>query len=350
MRDLEERIRRFVREPGDEGQLARLALAAWRWQSGANPRLDAVERRRRDDGGRLDDWRDIPLVPTLAYRSDDLGTRRPERTFLSSGTSTGARSRHPHGFLDLYRTVIETTFPAACLPAPPPVPMLSLIPSSGQQPDSSLAFMVDHVMRRFGSPESTWALGERGVELSTARSWLGAAQRRGLPVVVLATTIALDQLLQGLRRRYLHFRLPPGSVLFETGGSKGSGTVVDRGELLDAVQEWLGLGRDRVVQEYGMTELTSHFYASPLHGGEPGVFLPPPWTRVRILSPESLTEQTAGGEGLIAVLDLANLSSAVHLLTEDLGVAEGEGFRLRGRAAGAQLRGCSLVAEELARS
>ena len=36
-----------------------------------------------------------------------------------------------------------------------------------------------------------------------------------------------------------------------------------------------------------------------------------------------------------------------HLLTEDLGVADGDGFRLLGRAAGAELRGCSLVVEEL---
>ena len=51
--------------------------------------------------------------------------------------------------------------------------------------------------------------------------------------------------------------------------------------------------------------------------------------------------------GLISVFDLANVGSAVHLLTEDLGIAEGDGFRLLGRAAGAELRGCSLVVEEL---
>ena len=52
----------------------------------------------------------------------------------------------------------------------------------------------------------------------------------------------------------------------------------------------------------------------------------------------------------LAFFDLANVGSAVHVLTEDLGVAEGEGFRLLGRAAGAELRGCSLVVEELQRA
>jgi hypothetical protein len=35
------------------------------------------------------------------------------------------------------------------------------------------------------------------------------------------------------------------------------------------------------------------------------------------------------------------------VLTENLGSIEGKGFRLLGRAAGAQLRGCSLTVEEL---
>jgi hypothetical protein len=39
------------------------------------------------------------------------------------------------------------------------------------------------------------------------------------------------------------------------------------------------------------------------------------------------------------------MGSAVHVLTEDLGVAEGESFHLLGREA--ELRGCLLVVEEL---
>jgi hypothetical protein len=96
-----------------------------------------------------------------------------------------------------------------------------------------------------------------------------------------------------------------------------------------------------------MTELTSQCYTRTLLGDDPDVFVAPHWMRVRVLDPETLAEAPVGTPGLIAVFDLANLGSAVHLLTEDLGIAEGEGFRLLGRAAGAELRGCSLVVEEL---
>ena len=99
-----------------------------------------------------------------------------------------------------------------------------------------------------------------------------------------------------------------------------------------------------------MTELTSQMYTQTLNGGDPGLYQPPHWVRVRILDPETLAEAPAGTTGLICVFDLANLSSAIHVLTEDLGVAEDQGFRLVGRAAGAELRGCSLSFEELTRS
>jgi len=69
--------------------------------------------------------------------------------------------------------------------------------------------------------------------------------------------------------------------------------------------------------------------------------------RVRVLDPATLADAAPGAPGLLALFDLANLSSAVHVLTEDLGVQDGDGFRLVGRAAGAELRGCSLAAEEL---
>jgi hypothetical protein len=225
--------------------------------------------------------------------------------------------------------------------------MLSLIPSREQLPDSSLSFMVDHVLSRWGAPGSVTAFGPRGVELARARSWAGACQREHKPVLVLATAFALAQWLEGLERMDLRFRLPPGSAVFETGGFKGRTQELTRKELVEKVGIWLGVPPGSVVREYGMTELTSQCYTRALEGGDPDLFVSPPWVRVRILDPATLEEAPAGVPGLISVFDLANLGSAVHVLTEDLGVAEVGGFRLLGRAAGAELRGCSLVVEEL---
>ena len=138
---------------------------------------------------------------------------------------------------------------------------------------------------------------------------------------------------------------------------------VSRNDLLHRVEQHLGLPASRIVGEYGMTELTGQCYTRALldplddprndrdDGADPTAFFAPPWMRVRILDLATLDEAPEGELGLVAIFDLANVGSAVHLLTEDLGrAASGGGFHLEGRASGAELRGCSLTVEEMERS
>lgn len=343
-----ERVSRFLTAPESDSFEA-LALAAFAWQF---ERIEPYRRlceRRGATPETVTDWRRIPPVPAAAFKTLTLAAEPAVEVFRSSGTTAGEeqRSVHHQPFPDLYRRVIDASFPHFCLPYGGPLPILSLIPTREQLPDSSLSFMADHILARYGTPESLTAFGPRGVDAVKARSWAGSRQREGRPVLVLATAFAVAQWLDALERLDLKFRLPAGSAIFETGGFKGRATELTREELLARVQEWLAVPPDFVVREYGMTELTSQCYTRVLLGGSPDIFVAPHWVRVRLLDPETLEEAPAGTPGLISVFDLANLGSAVHLLTEDLGVAEGDGFRLLGRAAGAELRGCSLVVEEL---
>ncbi|HEX9944302.1 MAG TPA: hypothetical protein VGG03_20010 [Thermoanaerobaculia bacterium] len=344
-----DRVVRFLTAPGAE-RFEDLALAAFAWQF---ERIEPYRRlceRRGATPATVKDWRQVPTVPAAAFKTMTLAAEPAGEIFRSSGTTGEQRSVHHQPFPDLYRRVIDASFPHFCLPYTGPsgrLPILSLIPTREQLPDSSLSFMADHILARHGDPESATAFGPRGVEATKARSWAAARQREGHPALVLATAFALAQWLDALERQDLRFRLPAGSAIFETGGFKGRTTELTREDLLARVQTWLGVPPTSVVREYGMTELTSQCYTRALLGGDPDLFVAPHWVRVRLLDPETLEEAPAGTPGLIAIFDLANLGSAVHLLTEDLGVAEGEGFRLLGRAAGAELRGCSLVVEEL---
>ena len=349
---LVERVTHFLGDPEGD-RFADLALAVFAFQ------YERVEAYRRLCDGRgvspatVRDWREVPVVPALAMKRLVLCADEPLEVFESSGTTGegGTRSLHHHPYPDLYRQAIACSFPRFCLRGvEPPLPMLSLVPTREQAPRSSLGFMVAYVMEAWGSADSTTAFGERGVDVPRARSWLAARQREGRPVLLLATSFALAALLDALERRYLHFRLAPGSVIFETGGYKGRHQELGRAELLARVETWLGVAAGQVVREYGMTELTSQCYTGVLLGGDPERFLAPHWMRARVLHPETLAEQPWGESGLLAIFDLANLGSAVHLLTEDLAVADGEGFRLLGRAGEAELRGCSLTVEELARN
>jgi hypothetical protein len=345
-----ERVASFLDDPGSAA-FEELALAAFAFQY---ERIEPYRRLCAARGaapGRVASWREVPLVPAAAFKRLTLAAAPAREVFRSSGTSRGEaeRSVHHHPFPELYRRVIDASFPRFCLPWDGRPAMLSLVPTREQLPDSSLSFMVDHVLARFGGPESATAFGRRGVEAGAARSWAGARQRQGKPVLVLATTFALAQWLESLARLGLRFRLPAGSAVFETGGFKGQGREVSRDELAAARSERLGIAPGAVVREYGMTELTSQCYTRALLDGDPDLYVAPHWVRFRVLDPETLAESSPGTPGLLALFDLANLGSAVHLLTEDLAVAEADGFRLLGRAAGAELRGCSLAVEELLR-
>ena len=330
-----------------------LALEAFRFQFERVAPYRAMCERAGRTPATVATWSEVPMVPATAFAGVELATEEPLETFRSSGTLGAERSVHRHPYPDLYRAVVDATFPRYCMPpgsgATDPPPMLALVPPREIASDSSLAFMIAHVLERFGGPDSRYGVGARGIEIGVCRSWLGAHQRAGRPVLVLATALALADLLERLERMNLHFRLPPGSAVFETGGFKGRRREIARADLISAATDWLGIPPERVVSEYGMTELTSQAYTDTLAGGAEGVFVAPPWMRVRALDPATLAELPAGATGLLAIFDLANVGSALHLLTEDLGSTGDGGFRLEGRAPDADLRGCSLLAEELGR-
>jgi len=338
-----ERISAFV---GDEttdsfGDLTRVAFAR---QFESSPPLRRLAVANGVSPETLADWRQVPMIPTLSFKSLRLAIDEPLEVFESSGTTGSTPSRHYHPYPDLYRDVIDATFPAAVLAGHEALPMLSLVPGRQEAPHSSLAFMLDHARSRWGGPGSQSVAGPRGLDARAARGFLAARQRDRQPALILSTAFALKQLLEALARLRVSFRLPPGSRVFETGGYKGQSRELERHELEAAVAHHLGLGGEAIVREYGMTELTSHFYGSP--GGTE--FKVPPWVRTQILDPATLEIVPLGQPGLLAIFDLANFGSALHVLTEDLAIAGDGGFELVGRASGAELRGCSLLSEGLA--
>lgn len=329
-----------------------LALEVFAWQFQRLPAYRRFCEGRRARPEQIAHWSQVPMVPITAFRHQVFTTAPARVIFRSSGTTGGPaeRSAHHHPFPELYRQVIGRLFAPACLPGDPSVrrPLLSLIPTPTQMPDSSLAFLVDEVFCRHGQTSSATAFGPEGVDAEAADLFCQAAVTSGEAVTLLATSFALAYWLEQSPHSW---RLPAGSTLFETGGFKGRHRELPATELARWVEERLGLPRHCQIREYGMTELTSHFYTAALVGGDPDLFCLPPWVRVRALHPETLDPVPAGEVGMLAFFDLANLGSVAHLLTQDLGYQVGpDQFRMAGRATGAALRGCSLTTEELRRA
>ena len=134
----------------------------------------------------------------------------------------------------------------------------------------------------------------------------------------------------------------------ETGGFKGRSRELPRDELYRRLHRALGVPPDRIVNQYGMTELGSQFYDSVLRfSGTSRRKLGPPWARVRLIDPESGDEAADGEIGILTVFDLANTGSLLAIQSADLGRALGEGFQVVGREPGAEARGCSIAADEM---
>ena len=139
-------------------------------------------------------------------------------------------------------------------------------------------------------------------------------------------------------------QLPLGSRVIETGGFKGRYRELPRDEFYHLLRDGLSVADSHCFSEYGMCELTSQFYSQ----GEAGSFSGPRWIRTRCIDPITGRDAKSGSYGLLRHYDLTNLNSVGVLQTQDRAVIDDDGnFSLRGRAADAELRGCSLTAEEL---
>ena len=350
-----DRLEGFIDQVGRD-DFNRLALDVFAFQY---ERIEPIRRLAKSRGlapGELTDWRQIPPVPVAAFKSLELAAAPAREIFRSSGTTAANRSVHHHAFPELYRHTIERLFTDYCLlPGEKRLPMLSLVAPRHLIADSSLGFMVEHLLERFGDGHSRAAMGARHLDFEAANRWAQARLEDGRPGFICATAFALAWWLEHLEEQDLHLRLPDGTRIFETGGFKGRVRELRRDELLTRIERYLGVSGDHVVREYGMSELTGHFYTRVLQGADADLFFVPHFMRVRTLDPESLQDVPAGEPGLLAVLDLANVGSAVYVLSQDIGVIEEGGdwprgetaFRLLGRADEAELRGCSLTVDEL---
>ncbi|MCA9397140.1 MAG: hypothetical protein KC649_08195, partial [Candidatus Omnitrophica bacterium] len=136
----------------------------------------------------------------------------------------------------------------------------------------------------------------------------------------------------------LKIQLPENSVIMDTGGYKGRFMNVTRSQILKHAAYYLGVSPDNIVNEYGMTELSSQFYDARGADIKPI----PDWCRVAVLNPRTHRMNEASGKGLLRIADLANVWSFAFIQTEDVARLQPDGFQVLGRAEGSGLRGCSM--------
>lgn len=280
-------------------------------------------------------WQDIPAAPASAFKRFAL-TCAPEadcvRVFHSSGTTGSETSRHflSADALELYQTSLTVGFERVF--GQEPFGIIALLPPPELAPQSSLSFMLGEL------------IGKRGMQFFWGESLVDSLRKELLctpyPYILFGTAFAFMNFFDATPGE--RFTLPEGSVVIETGGFKGRSREVEKSELYALFAERLGAEPSRCFSEYGMSELASQYYSQGVDGPK----LAPPWLKTRLLDPVTGTDALPGQPGLLAHYDLANYNSVLAIQTEDMGIwDERGGFQLLGRAPGAVLRGCSLLAE-----
>jgi hypothetical protein len=278
-------------------------------------------------GPTVESWRGIPGVPQAAFKHADLRSFPAEetrKTFRTSGTTGEGFGQHHFRTLAVYEAAVREGWRRAGLPSGP---YLVIAPHPAEAPHSSLS----HMLGTLAPPQAFIAPG--GVVN------LGRLRALAEPVCLLGTALGLLHLCEQLGGERI--ALPPGSTALETGGYKGSGRSISRTGLYDIISDRLGLPPEDIFNEYGMTELSSQFYAR----GPRGLHRGPPWARATVVDPVTLEEAAEGETGILLIRDAANVGSVTGIRTQDLAVKRGEAFELLGRDPSALPRGCSRAAD-----
>jgi len=198
---------------------------------------------------------------------------------------------------------------------------------------SSLLYMVEYLMGRYGDRQGGFFLSDRAVLENAVEH----SRRDGTDFVLFGAAFGLLDLIEDRVTS-----LPVSARVIETGGMKTHRRELSRKDLHARLAKGFGLPEVQVWSEYGMCELMSQCYT---RGGS--VFYPPPWMRFRVVDPEHPDRETPEGTpGVLALFDLANVYSVSALVTEDRAVQRGAGFEVLGRLSQAELRGCNFLLEQ----
>jgi len=300
-------------------------------------------------------WRQIPAVPTSAFKETELRCFPAEETahcFRTSGTSTDVRGSLYLDTLELYEASLLPTFrrfmfPEFLLPEDRAA-IRVLAPSQIEQPDSSLSHMFGVVLDTLGESGSDFDVENGELLFDRVLTLLVESAASEVPITLCGTAFAFVHLIDHMNDRGVLIGLPSTSRIMETGGFKGRSREIPSTELYAELKRVLGIPAERIVNQYGMTELGSQFYDSVVRApSEPRRKLGPPWARIVIVDPETGHQAATGHVGSIVVIDLANTGSALALQTGDLGRAVLDGFEVIGREPGEDARGCSIGADEI---
>jgi phenylacetate-coenzyme A ligase PaaK-like adenylate-forming protein len=248
--------------------------------------------------------------------------------FESSGTTGQQTSKHHVISESIYKSSFLKSF-SEFYGNPEKRCILALLPSYLERENSSLVYMMDHLINTSRHPDSGFYM----YDLKSLSEILKQRNQDNYPTLLLGVSYALLDFAD-------QYPMPfsDNITVMETGGMKGHRKEMIREELHSILKNAFGL--KSIHSEYGMTELLSQAYSI---GNES--FIPPPWMKVLIRDIyDPLTILPTNQSGGINIIDLANIYSCSFIATGDLGKVNEDGFfEVAGRHDKSEVRGCNLM-------
>lgn len=271
--------------------------------------------------------RSLPVAAWRAGKAGAINSGMVAATYRSSGTTSADRSATilDENGLALYAAALKSGFTTTFGYRGETI--LALMPDVDIAPESSLTAMC-HIL---------------GADFVFGDGW----QERLIQTVKAATE---PLILFGTAFAWVHFldatsgiiALPKGSRLIETGGYKGKSRELPKATLYEALAERFGISTDDIWSEYGMCELSSQFYSKGLGTR----LVPSPSIRSFAINPFTGSLCNPEEDGLLVHIDAANWCTYAVIETQDWGNVDVHGhIELKGRAPGAQPKGCSIDAD-----
>lgn len=309
----------------DEG----LALGMFHYQYYNNPVYQQWCTLLRVAPHTVQQLHQIPFLPIAFFKTHRIvtGDLTPTTVFASSGTTQSINSQHFLHNTDIYIESFTRTFTRFygnikdwCI--------IGLLPSYLERNNSSLVYMVNHLVAQSGHADSGFYLYEFERLQQTLQSLEAAKQK----TLLIGVTFALLDFAERFPMQLQH------TIVMETGGMKGRKQELTRAAVHHTLMQQLGI--HVVHSEYGMTELLSQAYSKGA-----GLFTCPPWMKVLVRNEEDPLQVAKGGRGILNIIDLANIESCAFIATDDAGIVHGNGdFEVWGRVDNSDIRGCSLLA------
>lgn len=309
----------------------KLALEVYRYQYNYNPVYRKFVELSREKLYVPQTINDIPFLPIELFKSHKIicNNTKTQTVFESSGTTGINTSKHYISDIQLYKHSFTKTFnfffgdnTHYCV--------LALLPGYLERKNSSLIFMVKHLIDESQCTDSGFYLNEYEQLVSKIKQ----LQQSGKKILLIGVSYALLDIAE-------QYNLSLSNVIvMETGGMKGKRKELTKEELHNKLKK--GFGVKTIHSEYGMTELLSQAYSKGS-----GLFETPYWMQIRIrdiYDPFCMIK--AGKSGGINVIDLANIHSCSFIETNDIGKLHKKGkFEVMGRFDNSDIRGCNLMVQ-----